>query len=160
VTQAPESSGALITAKYAIEQNRDVFALIANADMEQSRGSNLLLRDGATPVIDYHDVVDFYRIKLGDLITADIDVEYSEIHTAKSSENPLIQLEDFKRVIEPHLTFEEKTVFEAIDLVETTVDAIIERTELPISTVMSILTSLEASGAIVACPGNLYKILI
>ena len=41
---APKNSGALITARFALDQGRDVFAVPANVDMLQSMGSNLLLR--------------------------------------------------------------------------------------------------------------------
>ena len=50
VVEAPEKSGALITARLSAEQGRDVFVVPANIDVESARGSNALMRDGAIPV--------------------------------------------------------------------------------------------------------------
>lgn len=159
VTQAPLSSGALITASHAINQNRDVFALISNTDMDQAKGSNNLLREGAVPLIDYKDIVNFYRFALGDRIDPDTAIDFREITRDDSEEKDIdTEVKDFKRIAGQHLTFEETTVFDCIGLNETDIDSIIEKTGYPVSTVMSILSSLEATGAITPCPGNKYKI--
>ncbi len=50
VVEAPEKSGALNTAEHASRQGRELFAVPGNIDMETCRGSNALLRDGATAV--------------------------------------------------------------------------------------------------------------
>lgn len=50
VVEAPEKSGALITAREAADQGRDVFVVPGNIDVDSCAGSNSLLRDGATPV--------------------------------------------------------------------------------------------------------------
>lgn len=61
VVEAPEKSGALITARQAAEQGRDVFAVPGNIDMPGFAGSNALLRDGAILVSSGYDVVSEYR---------------------------------------------------------------------------------------------------
>ena len=60
VTEAPERSGALITAGLALDQGRDVFALPGQADDWHCTGSNRLLRDGAGVVTDAWDILDHY----------------------------------------------------------------------------------------------------
>ena len=60
IIEAPEKSGALITARQALEQGRDVFVVPANVDMPGFQGSHGLLRDGAIPVRDGWDVVGEY----------------------------------------------------------------------------------------------------
>lgn len=60
VTEAPEQSGALITASRALDQGRDVFVLPGQAGDWHCAGSNHLLRDGAGPVMDAWDVLGHY----------------------------------------------------------------------------------------------------
>ena len=50
VAEAPEKSGALITARQAAEQGRDVFVVPGNVDVPTCAGSNALMREGAIPV--------------------------------------------------------------------------------------------------------------
>ncbi len=61
VVEAPEKSGALITARLAAEQGRDVFAVPGNIDQPGFVGSNALLRDGAIVASSGWDVVGEYR---------------------------------------------------------------------------------------------------
>lgn len=68
VIEAPEGSGALITARQAAEQGRDVFAVPGNIDMPSCAGSNALLRDGALMVSTGWDVVGEYKAQFPDKI--------------------------------------------------------------------------------------------
>ena len=61
VVEAPERSGALITARLAADQGRDVFVVPANIDVETALGSNALMRDGAIPVSSGWDILSEYR---------------------------------------------------------------------------------------------------
>jgi len=61
VVEAPEKSGALITARLSADQGRDVFVVPANIDVESAKGSNALLRDGAIPVSSGWDILSEYR---------------------------------------------------------------------------------------------------
>jgi DNA processing protein len=58
VVEAPERSGALITAGMAGELGREVFAVPGQITLETGRGSNRLIQDGAKLVRDWHDVVE------------------------------------------------------------------------------------------------------
>ena len=68
VVEAPEKSGALITARQALDQGRDVFTVPGNIDVPSFAGSNQLLRDGATPVFSGWDVVGEYAALYPDKI--------------------------------------------------------------------------------------------
>lgn len=57
VIEAPEKSGALITAKYALELGREVYACPADALKESARGSNRLISSGAVPLMEPHELV-------------------------------------------------------------------------------------------------------
>lgn len=71
VIEAPEKSGALITARLAAEQGRDVFAVPGNIDMPSFIGSNRLLRDGAIMVSSGWDVLSEYAALYPDKIHKD-----------------------------------------------------------------------------------------
>jgi DNA processing protein len=58
VAEAPERSGALITARVALEQGREVLVVPGNPWFAHTAGSNRLLREGATPVCSPDDVAD------------------------------------------------------------------------------------------------------
>ena len=61
VVEAPEKSGALITARLAADQGRDVFVVPGNIDVDSFVGSNRLLRDGAIAVSHGWDIMSEYE---------------------------------------------------------------------------------------------------
>jgi len=63
VVEARERSGSLITARHAADQGREVMAVPGPLTMPTSGGSNRLLRDGATPLLELSDVID--RLEAG-----------------------------------------------------------------------------------------------
>lgn len=71
VVEAPERSGALITARQAAEQGRDVFVVPGNIDQPNCAGSNLLLRDGAIMASSGWDVIQEYEWQYPDKIHPD-----------------------------------------------------------------------------------------
>ncbi|HQJ15000.1 MAG TPA: DNA-processing protein DprA [Candidatus Omnitrophota bacterium] len=58
VVEAGRNSGSLITARYGLEQGRDIFAIPGKIDSPQSFGTNSLIRDGAWPVSCIEDILD------------------------------------------------------------------------------------------------------
>ena len=68
VVEAPEGSGALITANHALEQGRDVFVVPGNIDQPGFVGSHRLLRDGATLVSSGWDILSEYQALYPDKI--------------------------------------------------------------------------------------------
>lgn len=61
VVQAPQKSGAMITARIALEQNKDVYVVPGNIDAPTNSGSNALLQQGATPVFSGWGVMQDYE---------------------------------------------------------------------------------------------------
>ncbi|MCX7935397.1 MAG: DNA-processing protein DprA, partial [Planctomycetota bacterium] len=57
VVEAPENSGALITARLAVDMGREVFAIPGRVDQSQSAGCHLLIREGATLVRNLGDIL-------------------------------------------------------------------------------------------------------
>ncbi|MBC7240557.1 MAG: DNA-protecting protein DprA, partial [Chloroflexi bacterium] len=60
VVEAPLKSGAMITASYALDQGRDVFAVPGNIYSPKSVGPNILIQQGAKPVLKSSDVLEEY----------------------------------------------------------------------------------------------------
>lgn len=64
VTEAGQRSGALITASFAADQGRDVFAVPGNIMSPQSRGTNRLIQDGAFLILDPKDVLEVLSLSM------------------------------------------------------------------------------------------------
>lgn len=64
VIEAGETSGALITANFAVEQGRDVFAVPGSILSAQSKGTNRLIQQGATPLLDPQDVLEVLNLNM------------------------------------------------------------------------------------------------
>lgn len=65
VTEAADRGGALITARLAAEQGREVFAVPGDVARATSRGTNLLIRDGAVPVLGADDLIEALSLVMG-----------------------------------------------------------------------------------------------
>ena len=65
VVEAPEKSGALITANFALDYNREVFSLPGPIFSENSAGANNLIKAGATPVLSSEDILRVFGIETG-----------------------------------------------------------------------------------------------
>jgi len=123
VVEAPQRSGALITARLAMEQNREVLAIPGPINSRASRGCNLLIRDGAKLVQTIDDVLE----EIGPM--------------NKPVENP--DGHQVRRGAELTLNEIERSVLDAIDCHGTLVDRVIASTDLPAARVLSVLTVLE-----------------
>ena len=61
IVEAKEKSGALITADFALDQGKDVYAVPGFVTSIQSQGTNELIKQGAIPVTTYKDIIDFHE---------------------------------------------------------------------------------------------------
>ena len=66
VVEAGAKGGALVTARIALEQGRDIFATPGDVGRPSSVGCNLLIRDGAFPVLDAEDLLECLRLIIGE----------------------------------------------------------------------------------------------
>lgn len=64
IVEAGETSGALITAHFAAEQGREVFAVPGSVHSKVSRGTNCLIRNGAIPYLSLNDVLEVLNLEL------------------------------------------------------------------------------------------------
>ena len=87
VIEAGETSGAMITARMALEQNREVFAVPGSILSSTSRGTNRLIQEGAKLVRDYQDILEELN-----LTTVTRQIEMKEILPETDTEVALLQL--------------------------------------------------------------------
>ena len=104
VVEAPEKSGALITARLAADQGRDVFVVPANIDVESARGSNALMRDGAIPVSSGWDILSEYRYQFPGKVhqrRTNVALTASEEELSRERETPAKVAQEPKKAPKP-----------------------------------------------------------
>lgn len=122
VVEAPEKSGALITAQEALEQGREVFAVPANIFNAMGRGCNQLIQDGAKLVADVEDVL--YELKL---TNQQVTTHLKAKQTIPANET-------------------EQVILNQLSVDPIHIDELSRLINLPVATVMSTLTILELKG--------------
>lgn len=88
VVEAPEKSGALLTAESAAEQGREVFAVPGPATSASSRGSNRLIQDGAKLVMSIDDILTELNLTRE---AAQTRVEVAQIAPSSDQERQILQ---------------------------------------------------------------------
>ena len=146
-----------MTANYACEQNRDLFAVMANGSSE-TEGSNALIKDGCFPVTDYTDILRVYLPQFGNQLI-ELSCKAEQVYSLQEelTENKLIA---YHKKHSKQLTAAERQVFQMITTDEISTDHLIENSGLPVSDVLQILTTLEFQGLIVSCPGSKFKVIL
>ena len=181
VIEAPERSGALITARQAAEQGRDVFVVPGNVDVASCVGSNALLRDGAIPVSNGWDVVSEYLNLYPDKIRTDrspvqpagfMGEEKPELKVAQKPKKvrksvDSAEIEEKNPVDNPQSKpyYDNRDTFESlpenqrkiVKLLldgEQLVDDVIAQSQMAAGEVLSQLTLMEIQGIVVRKPGK------
>lgn len=161
ITQAPEKSGALITANYALDQGKDVYVFPANVDIEASSGTNTLFKDGAIPITGYKDVLEPLMAKYGDKLHDRItESDLERFARGQTPEEEYKSYINFKRIARQKLTDTEAAVFALIDYSSVSIDYLLGKTDIPVPEMLAALSSLEAKGAIKKGAGNTYTITL
>ena len=157
VVEAPLKSGALITARQALEQGRDVFVVPGNIGVSSCEGSNALLKEGASLVTSGWDVVGEYACRYRDQIRKNIQPIVSEDDKIVV-DNELPPLYSDLEMIAEDLSEMEKTIMAAIGAQEQLIDTVIAKTGYTSSDVLAALTMLEVSGYVTTRPGGWVEI--
>ena len=149
VVEARNRSGALITARHAVENNREVMAVPGRVDAPGSVGPHRLIKDGAKLVENVQDVMDALGY-IGE--TLNDHASDAATHADRSVEQATL----FDVPSLP-LTDRERPVFETIEQEPIHIDHIISTTELPTAHVNAALTSLQLKGRVKQLPGSYYQ---
>jgi DNA processing protein len=140
VVEANLKSGALITAKQAMEQGREVFAVPGRADSILSRGTNKLIKDGAKLTEDVEDVLSEFEYLLP---------RRSETDAAQPKETggikPALALTETEGKVMAHIGNEEVAI-----------DEIIRASGLTSAAVSATLLSLEMKRVVKQLPGKMF----
>ena len=130
ITEAGLASGSLITAEYALEQGKDVYAVPGNINSIYSVGTNKLIRDGATPLIRIADIVS----------------ELGLASREQQQESVLIRLGN-----------DEKIIYQAIRNLGTgSTDSLCRATGKSVPEVHALVTILEIKGIVETAQGKIF----
>ncbi|WNC72414.1 DNA-processing protein DprA [Thalassotalea psychrophila] len=141
VIEAQLKSGSLISARMAIEQNREVFAMPGAINNPQSKGCHSLIKQGATLVDEVEDI-----LFLLDLPST------SGLYKGEA-----------KREQKKHQKSDQQDLFidpllRSVDYETTSVDTVVSRSQLPTEEVLTRLMTLELRGLVTAVPGGYIKL--
>jgi DNA processing protein len=164
VVEAPERSGALITARHAMEQGREVFVVPGNINSDTSAGSNNLLREGATAVFEGYDILREYASRFPGQIRKAEPKEITQIpeKEEKIPTKPAKKPIDNREVTQysvlnsgaSTLTEEEKTLLSHLTPKIEGVDEVIARSGMETAKALSVLTKLSLKGMVKHHPGK------
>jgi DNA processing protein len=139
IIEASFRSGSLITARLALEQGREVFAVPGNVDSHWSKGTNRLIKEGAKLVTEPEDIIEEILPQY----------EFSE------------RIENSNKVSElKNITPESKKILDLIEVNPTHIDTLIQKSGLSSSQVSSILLDLELKGVVKQLKGKMFKKLL
>lgn len=134
VVEAARNSGALITADFALEQGREVFALPGKVDSSTSFGTNGLIKQGAKLISCVEDIIEEFNL-------TNLD-QKSDFSAAPAGVR--------------NLTEEESIFYELLSDEPVAVDEIIEKTSFSVGKTMEIVFSLQLKKLIQQLPGKQF----
>ncbi len=132
VVEAARQSGSLITARLALEQNREVFAIPGSIYNPLARGCNALIKEGAKLVETTDDILE----ELG---------EYNQRHEVNDRQN-----------LQSELDLEQQNLLNLIPFSPTTIDYLVRQSGFSVEIVSSMLLVLELQGYIASAAGGSY----
>ncbi len=144
VTEAAQQSGSLITARLALEQGREVFAVPGSIRNPRARGCHALIRQGAKLVECTQDVLAELAPSLRSILAA-------------GEPNPMPRDDPLSEPENDALDAEYRHLLGCLGYDPAAPDELIARSALPAASVSSMLLVLELQGYVSSCPGGRYR---
>lgn len=142
VVEAAERSGSLITAHYAMDQAREVFAIPGSIHNPMARGCHRLIRQGAKLVESVQHILEELAPQLSDRLRME----------TRADDAPQERPAEFDAQLDPDY----RNLLRLIDYDPVTIDQMVERSGLPARSISSMLLILELQGLIRAESGGRY----
>jgi len=143
VVEAGVKSGALITAKLAAEQGRQVFAVPGQADMPGAQGCHQLIREGAALCESLDDVMEEFSL------LPNLQAEAVQTEPEPTPDLPGLELE---------LSPEEARVVEVLQQGECQLDELLQRVDQPVHSLLTLLMGLELRRIVEQLPGRRFTL--
>lgn len=148
VIEAAYKSGSLITARLAAEQGREVFALPGAVSNPLSRGCHQLIKEGASLVEGAADIVALLNSDLAiDMRTAE-SVNQQDMFSTSAPSQPS----------GPSIEGTAKVIYQALDVIPTAIDRLVNRTGLSVAEVSQQLMLMELKGQVAQVPGGYVRL--
>jgi DNA processing protein len=138
IVEAAEGSGSLITANYALEQNREIFAVPGSPLDPRAKGTNRLIREGATLTESASDVLNVLHPILGGSFREPDSIVRGGDMTASDADADHVR----------------KQIVELLGPAPVDADELIRQTKAPVAAVLTVLLELELAGRLTRYPGN------
>lgn len=162
VVEAPERSGALITARQALEMGREVFAIPGRIDQDSSSGCHRLIREGAVLVRGLEDIFCELRADLPESLVAQQEIfppekkERSPVR-AERSIPPLDEGGASSEMRPGTGTAKEGTVIAALTAQPEHIDNLCAQLQMPVGELSATLMILELKGQVRQTPGKFFQ---
>lgn len=127
--EAKEKSGVMNTVNWALNQNKDVYAIPGNIYSKASSGTNRLIKDGAIPVTSASEVLE------------SLGIQY---------------IKEERKIKEILLTEKEKPVWEKLSFEPIYLDLLSEKLDQPTGSILNVLLGLEIKGLVKQLPGMMF----
>ncbi len=156
VVEAALKSGSLITARLAVEQGREVFAIPGSIHNPMARGCHQLIKEGAKLIETAEDILEELQSLIG--LTSYVNRKNSEL-TRKSRAISVINHDNLNQNAPPMFTYtkEHESILSVIGHEPISIDQMVVETGMAANIIASMLLILELDGIIAACGGGYYK---